>query len=92
MHAVVVHATIAPGQMDAARTALHDQVLPRVRQAPGLVKGYWTRNADGTNGISVVVFNSQSDAENAAGMVRSTPPPPGVTLGTIEVREVIAET
>ena len=91
MYAVVVHVRIAPGQLDAARTALRDQVVPRVRQAPGLVKGYWTASADAATGVSLVVFATKQDAENAAGMVRSSPPPPGVTLDTVEIREVVAE-
>jgi len=91
MYAVVVNVSIAAGQLDAARTSLRDQVLPRVRQAPGLVKGYWTASADATAGTSVVVFNTKQDAENAAGMVRSSPPPTGVTLNTVEVREVVAD-
>ncbi len=91
MHAVVVNVTIAAGQFDAARKALHDNVVPQVSKAPGFVKGYWTAAPDQRSGTSIVVFKTQSDAENAATNVRSQPTPPGVTLGSVDVREVVAE-
>jgi hypothetical protein len=91
MHGVLVTAKIAAGQFDAARKGLQEQVLPRVKQAPGLIKGFWTRNADGTQGVSLVVFDTREHAEGAANMVRSAPPPPGVSLASIEVREVVAD-
>ena len=91
MHAVVVSVSIAPGQIESSRKALKDEVVPRVSKAPGFVKGYWTAGADATRGLSFVVFASEQDATNAAQMVRNAPPPAGVTMGSVEVREVIAE-
>ena len=91
MHAVVVTVSIAPGQIEASRKALAEQVVPRVSKAPGFVKGYWTAGADGGRGMSFVLFETEQDAENAGKIVRSTPPPPGVTLNAVEVREVIAQ-
>lgn len=91
MHGVLVTANIAAGQFESARKGLREQVLPRVKEAPGLVKGFWTRNADGTQGVSLVVFDTQEHAEGAAKMVRTSPPPAGVTLSSIEVREVVAD-
>jgi len=90
MHAVVVNVTIDPGQLEIARKSLREQVVPRVSKAPGFVKGYWTGGAD-TNGLSLVVFATKQDAENAANIVRSSPPPPGVTMNSVEIREVVAE-
>jgi len=91
MYAIVVNASIAEGQLDGARKALRETVVPRVSQAPGFVKGYWSAASDARNGLSFVVFKTKQDAENAMSMVRNTPPPPGVTLAGIEVREVVAE-
>ena len=91
MFAVVVHVRIASGQLDSSREALKNQVIPRVRQAPGFVKGYWTASADGTNGESMVVLKTKQEAEQVAAMVRSQPPPAGVTIENVELREVIAE-
>ncbi len=91
MHAVVVTVKIAAERFDESRKALREEVVPRVKKAPGLVKGFWTVRADKSEGTSIVVFDTQQNAENAAGMVRSSPPPPGVTLNTVEIREVVAE-
>jgi hypothetical protein len=91
MYAVIVNVSIAPGQFEASRKVLREQVVPRVKQAPGLVKGYWTVRDDSTQGISMAVFRTKQDAENAMAMVRNSPPPPGVTVNSVEVREVVAE-
>lgn len=91
MYAVVVNVSIAPGQFAAARKALNEQVVPRVKQAPGFVKGYWTVRDDSSQGTSMAIFRTKQDADNAVTMVRNTPPPPGVSLNSAEVREVIAE-
>ena len=91
MYAVVVNVSIAPGQSAAARKALNDQVVPRVKQAPGFVKGYWTLGNDSTQGTSMAIFRTKQDADNAVTALRNTSPPPGVSVNSAEVREVIAE-
>ena len=91
MYAVVVNVSIAPGQFAAARKALNEQVVPRVKQAPGFVKGYWTVRNDSSQGTSMTIFRTKQDADNAVTMVRNAPPPPGVTLNSAEVCEVVAE-
>lgn len=91
MHALVVMVSIAQGQLEAARKSLHDDVVPRVIQAPGFVKGYWSAALDGGSGLSFVVFKTKEDAENVAQMARSNPTPPGVSITGVEIREVIAE-
>jgi hypothetical protein len=91
MHALVVTVRIEPSRFDIAQKTLREQVVPRVSQTPGFVKGYWTVNAETTQGLSMAVFSTKKDAENAVDMVRAAAPPPGVTLNTVEVREVVAE-
>lgn len=91
MYAVVVNVSIAPGQFAAARKALNEQVVPRVKEAPGFLKGYWTVRDDSSQGTSMTIFQTKQDADNAATMVRNTPTPPGVSVNSAEVREVIAE-
>lgn len=85
MHAVVVRVTIAdPGQSE---TVLREQVVPRVSQAPGFVAGYWTRKDNG--GLSMSVWESEEAAADAGEMARSLAPE-GVTVESVEVREVVA--
>ena len=85
MHAVVVRVTI--NDADAATSALREQVVPEVSQAPGFVTGHWTRK-DNT-GLSMVVFESEEAANAASERIQSSVPEP-VTLEGVEVREVVA--
>jgi heme-degrading monooxygenase HmoA len=85
MHAVVVRVTI--NDPESAVDALHNQVVPQVKQAPGFHAGYWTRS--GNTGLSIVVLESEEAAKAGAEMVRSTAPS-GVTVEDVEVREVVA--
>ena len=83
MHAVVVKVAIS--QPDPTR--LREEVVPRVKQTPGFVAGYWTR--EGSEGLSMVVFDSEEHARAASDQVPSVLPD-NVTLQTNEVREVVA--
>jgi heme-degrading monooxygenase HmoA len=85
MHAVVVNVTINDEEGSVA--ALREQVVPRVSQAPGFVAGYWTRKGNG--GLSMSVWESEDAANTNSEMVRSMAPE-GVTIDSVEVREVVA--
>jgi len=91
MHALYVTVTIADGSYESAHKALREQIVPKVRTSPGFVKGYWTAAANKHDGASIVVFKTEQDAKNAAQMFQSNPMPAGVTPGTVEVREVVAD-
>jgi hypothetical protein len=85
MHAVVVKVTL--NDPEGSMEHLREQVVPRASQAPGFVAGYWTRK-DNT-GLSMVVFESEDAANGMSGQVPAMLPP-GVTLESTEVREVVA--
>ena len=85
MYAVLVNVTIT--DPDSAETTLRDEVVPRAKQAPGFVAGYWTRK-DNT-GVSMVIFESEEQAE-AMGERLPTLVPEDVNLEGYEVREVVA--
>ena len=87
MYAVVVKVSIS--DVETAQKHLRETVVPRVSQAPGFVAGYWTRSDDGSNGRSMLVFESRDAAQAAADMIPSNVPE-GVTLQGAEVREVVA--
>jgi heme-degrading monooxygenase HmoA len=89
MHAVVVRVTIS--DVEPAEQMLRDEIVPTVSQSPGFVAGYWTRSDDGTNGMSMVVFESEEAAQGMAQRLREQGTGnPGVTLDSAEVREVVA--
>ena len=85
MYAVVVRVTIS--DPEGSVPALREQVVPRVSQAPGFVAGYWTRKDNG--GVSMTVWQTEDAANTASEMVRSQAPE-GVTVESVEVREVVA--
>jgi heme-degrading monooxygenase HmoA len=87
MHAVVVKVSIS--DVAGSVKELRETVVPRVAGAPGFVAGYWTRSDDGTNGKSMLVFESEDAAKAAAERIAANVPS-GVTFESAEVREVVA--
>lgn len=87
MHAVFVKVSIS--DVEGAQNALRETVVPRISQLPGFVAGYWTRSDDGSNGRSMIVFESEEAARTAADVIGPNVPE-GVTLESAEVREVVA--
>lgn len=88
MYAALVTVSIDPAQEDAARANLQSQVVPMVKAAPGFIAGYWLTPADGT-GLSCVLFETEAQARQTAPPA-GTSPGPGVTVDTVEFREVAA--
>ena len=89
MHAVLVNVTIEAGKEDESLSFLKSDVLPLVKQAPGLVGGYWFA-PQGGHGWSVVVFESEEAANGARQMAENGPVPDGVKFDRIDVVEVVA--
>ena len=85
MHAVVVKVTV--NDPEGSLSALREETVPAVSQAPGFVTGYWTRK--GNSGLSMLIFESEDAATAASEQVRSFAPD-GVTVEDVEVREVAA--
>jgi hypothetical protein len=88
MHAVVGNVTI--NDFERGLPLLRDEVVPRVKQTPGLVNAYWLRSQD-NHGMSVIVFESEEAAQALARVIESEGPgTDAVTLNRVEVREVVA--
>jgi hypothetical protein len=85
MHAVVV--SVSVHDRDIAVKELHDQVVPTVSGAPGFVAGYWIALPNG-QGRGMIVFDSESSAQAAAGQIPARGP--AVTVDNVEVGEVVA--
>lgn len=84
MHAVIVNVKLSDNPDPAV---LREQVVPRVKELPGFVAGYWTR--DGGTGRSMVVFDSEENAQAASDMVPSMVPA-GTEIEGNAVAEVVA--
>jgi hypothetical protein len=89
MWAVVGQVSIQPGREDESQEYLKANVLPRVKQAPGVVAGYWVAPQDG-HGLGITLYESEEAARGGAEMARGSAPD-YVTFDSIDVREVIAQ-
>jgi hypothetical protein len=88
MYALAVSVTIEDGKEDEAREILRSRIIPMVKEAPGVVAGYWM-NPGGGYGYSLVIFDSEENANKGKEMVGTGPRPEFVKLGNIQVMEVI---
>jgi hypothetical protein len=84
VHARVIHANIA--DLAEAERGLNEEVIPRIKGAPGFVGAYFVA-VDHSHGVSIEVFETEEQA-------RAFAPPegaeaPGVSVGTIQFGAVI---
>ena len=89
MHALAVNVSIESGKEDEALKELQENVVPRVKQAPGLVAGYWMDPQNGF-GYALLIFESEEAANAAKQMAESGPVPDFVKMNPPQVMEVIA--
>lgn len=89
MHAVVVRVNVK--DYASARQQLQERVVPGVQQAPGFSSGVWLAPEGGGNGegLSIVTFDTEENARQAADTVRGNVPPE-VEVLSVDVREVAA--
>ena len=85
MHAVIVNVTI--NDPEGAARALHEQLVPRVSQAPGFVAGYWTVKDNG--GLTMLIFETEAAAQAMSEQAKASVPE-AMTLVSVEVRNVEA--
>jgi hypothetical protein len=90
MFAVIARVELPEGgTIEQGREQLDTVVIPALKQAPGFVSAIFLSPPTGRDGLSVVVFNTQEDANAAKENFRT---PPGVTPISVEVREVARST
>ena len=92
MYAVVGHVTIDLGRSDEAEKQLNEMVLPMFKKANGFVSGVWSHNDADGKGVSIVVFESEEDAQAVVTQMQAMGPLPDspVTLDRVEVYRVSA--
>jgi hypothetical protein len=91
MFAVVGEVGIDAGREDESVDFLKTNIVPQVKQAPGLVGGYWFSVQDG-RGLGVTFFETEEAARRAAEMAKGQPRPDYITSANFNVREVVAQT
>jgi hypothetical protein len=91
MYAVFVEVNADESHLEEARKRLPEVAVPGAREM-GARGGYWPAPVDG-RGVSVVVFDEEEQARKSAGQFQVGEPVglvEGVTVRTVEVREVLA--
>jgi hypothetical protein len=93
MYAVFTEVNANESHVDAAREFLPQRAAPMARER-GAKGGHWLA-PQGGRGVAIVVFETEDEARAAAEMFRVGEPPmpdapEGVTVKTVEVREVLA--
>jgi hypothetical protein len=89
MHAVVVRETGNREAIDGSGEHLAANVLPRTRQAPGIVSAFWM--TDGSGGtLNVLVFEDEEAARAASERIRNAPRPGFMKLEAVELYTVLA--
>lgn len=91
MYAAIRRSRFDLSQFDSAKTTLEDEVIPRVRQLPGAVGGYWLGPAEGV-GMSILIFETKEDAERPLPNAQpGESPAPGVTVESLQILEVVGK-
>ena len=93
MYAMFIEVNADESHTEAARDTLPRFAVPMARDA-GAKAGYWLAPQDG-RGLAVVVFDTEDEARAAAARIEVGKPPmpdapAGVTVKTVEVREILA--
>jgi len=90
MYAVLVEVDTS-GQPDQALgfKVLSEEIVPGVSKAPGFQAGYWLRPLEDAKGTSLVLFDTEENAQAASQALGvGSSPMPGVTVVRSEIREV----
>jgi hypothetical protein len=63
VYATLTEVEFLPGRHDAATQMLNDDLIPRVKGAPGFVRGTWV--GDDSTGHGLIVFQTEDQARQA---------------------------
>jgi hypothetical protein len=87
-----MYALVGASKLESeAGPELAQSILAGLSQAPGFVSGTFTRSTDGTRGRSMVLFETEEQAETArANALANIPDDAPLEIESVEVYEVVA--
>lgn len=92
MYGLSVELEIEADRTEEAIAFLTNVAVPMIRQGAGFVSGTWMRSLDGLHTRSLIVYEDQESASEAADRARQGPPPGAPTrFVSAEVYEVMAQ-
>ena len=89
MYAVVVREEGDPDTITGSGEHLAENVLPRTRQAGGIVSALWMTDRSG-GALNVLVFEDESSARAALAPVERAPRPASMSVQSVELFQVLA--
>ena len=89
MYAIVVRERGPADQINRSGHHVEANVVPRVREAPGILSGFWMTDAAGGT-LNVMVFDSEDAARSALEPARTAPRPPWMQVERADVYQVLA--
>jgi hypothetical protein len=89
MHAVVVRETGDREAIEGSAELLKANLLPRVRQAPGIVSASFMSDGQGAT-LNILVFESEEAAQAALQLTRNAPRPAFLELESADTYLVLA--
>jgi len=87
MYAAVMHLAFEADLAPSAAKVFTEELLPRVKAAPGFVSGYWLDPSDG-EGLGFMLFEEQQQAQRASAADQWQAP--GVKVAGVDIRRVAA--
>ena len=92
MYGLLVELELDAARADEAIPFLHEVAVPAIKQGAGFVSGIWMRSLDGMHTRSLILYDDEHSAKDAADRARQGPPPGAPTrLVSAEVFEVMAQ-
>jgi hypothetical protein len=91
MYAVFVASEIDAARIAEADAMLQNGIAPQVKQAPGFLSATWARSADGTEGRSVAIFETEEAARGLLAAIEAIPADAPVTVVDTSVLEVVLQ-
>jgi hypothetical protein len=88
MYAVVVREMVDRDRIEESKAPLGN-VVPRVKQSPGIISAFWTIDDEGHT-LNVLIYETEDAARGALERVRGAPRPDFVKLESAEIAEVLA--
>lgn len=95
MHAFIARFSLDPSRVEQQQQNLQDRIIPMVRQSPGFLGGYWTREHAANMAHNVILFESEEAARNFKNAVEQNAEmqvAAGVTFQGAVIAEVVAHT
>ena len=69
MYAAIGVWNMEAGNWDEQQRALHEEIVPLVRQSPGFVSGYWMADRVAGKSYTTIVFEDEAAAQRFRGFV-----------------------